>query len=95
MESFNRNDKQHKFASIKGKIIELNNGEKFCSITLEAGHENKRPVNLVVKKINFDKVNSDFKLGDRVVVKFYLTSRVNGGRWVTMANVLEVLLEED
>ena len=55
-DDFNRNDKQLNFNKIKGSIVELNDGEKFCSLTLDVGHENIRQVNLVVKKVFFDTI---------------------------------------
>ena len=89
-EDFNKNEKQLNFNKIKGTITEFNDGEKFCSLTLNVGHENIRQVNLVIKKIGFDAIKSKFQIGQKVFVKFYLTSRFKNGRWYTMANVLTV-----
>jgi hypothetical protein len=52
-------------------------------------------VNLVVKKDSFDKIKDKFKLGDKVFIKYYLTSRFKNGRWYTMANVLAVDIQID
>lgn len=93
MNDFNKNDKQKNFNQIKGSIIELNDGEKFCNITLSLGHENLRQVNMVVKKTEFDSIKANFKIGDRVCVQYYLSSRKKSDRWHTMANVLSVALE--
>ena len=49
-----KNDKQLYFNQIKGDIIELNDGEQYCSITLSVGHDNTRNVNLVMKKKQYD-----------------------------------------
>ena len=49
-----KNDKQLYFNQIKGSLIELNDGEKYCSITLSVGHDNRWTVNLVMKKKQFD-----------------------------------------
>jgi len=89
-EDFNKNEKQLNFNRIKGTITELNDGEKFCSITLNIGHENIRQVNLVIKKNGFDAITSKFKIGQKVFATFYLTSRFKNGRWYTMANVLSI-----
>ncbi len=89
-EDFNRNEKQLNFNKIKGFIAELNDGDRFCSLTLDCGHENVRQVNLVVKKAGFDPIKEKFKIGDKVFIKYYLTSRFKNGRWYTMANVLSV-----
>lgn len=95
MEEFNKNEKQHNFNQIKGVITELNDGDKFCSVTLTVGHENPRPVNLVIKKVVFDSYKEIHRIGDKVLVKFYLSSRSKTSndekpRWGTMANVLQI-----
>lgn len=87
---FNRNDRQLHFNQIKGTISELNDGNEFCSITLDVGHENVRKANLVMKKKQFDVVAPKFSLGDKVSIRYYLVSRKKHDRWYTMANVLEV-----
>ena len=89
MEQFNRNEKQLNFNQIKGVLSEKNDGEKFCNITIKCGHENVREINLVIKKENYDKICGDKQLGDKVNIKFYLSSRRREkGGWYTMANVL-------
>ena len=80
-DTFNKNDKQLNFNKIKGTICELNEGEKFCSLTLIVGHENLRNVNLIVKKSDFDDIKQKFFIGSIVYAKFYLTSRFKHGRW--------------
>lgn len=95
MEDFNKNDKQHNFNQIKGIITELNEGDKFCNITLNVGHENPRAVNLVIKKLVYEAFANKFQVGDKVLVKFYLSSRSKEStdgrpRWNTMANVLQI-----
>lgn len=91
MEGFNKNDKQVFFNRIKGIIHELNDGEKYCSITLSIGHENSRYTNLVCKKSEFDKYSVDYKLGDKVTIQFYLVSRFKAERWYTSATILDVV----
>lgn len=88
MTLFNKNDKQHHFNQIKGIICEINEGEKFCNITLDVGHENVRKVNLVTKKSQFTTVLNGNKIGDKVSARFYITSRKKDDRWYTTANVL-------
>ena len=88
-DSFNKSDKQRIFTEIKGNIIELNDGEKFCSVTISVGHTNKRKVNLSCKKEQFDQVVKDHSLGDKVCLRYFLSSRKKE-RWYTMANILEV-----
>ena len=89
----NKNDKQVYFNQIKGTIQELNDGERFCSITLKVGHENTRLVNLSMKKPQYEQVLRNNQIGDKVSVKFYLTSRNKDSRWYTMANALEIMVE--
>ena len=90
MDSFNKNDRQVYFNQVKGTLAELNNGDRFCSITLNVGHESKRQVNFVTKKPQYDKIVEAFKIGDKLAVKFYVTSVKKNGRWYTMANALSV-----
>ena len=85
---FNRNDKQVNFNQIKGKITEKNDGEKFCSITIECGHENPRSVNFVCRKNEFDTI--PHQLGDKVCVRFYAVSRKKHERWYTTLNLLSI-----
>ena len=91
----NKNDRQVYFNQIKGIIEELNEGDSFCSITLKVGHENTRLVNLTIKKPYFDEVCKVRKIGDRVTVRFYISSRNKNNRWYTMANVLDVLTDDE
>lgn len=93
--SFNKNEKQMHFNQVKGIISELNDGERFCSLTLDVGHENVRQVNLVMKKPQFDVIKKSFALKDKVCVRYYITSRNKNSRWYTMANVLEVNKENN
>lgn len=90
IDEFNKNDKQANFNQVKGIIQELNDSEKYCSITLSLGHENIRPVNFSVKKEMFDLVSGDLKLGDKVCIKYFLTSTFKNGNWYTRANLLSV-----
>ena len=68
----------------------MNDGERFCSVTISAGHETKRHINLIVKKENFDWVTSNFAIGDKVSATFYLTSRNKMGKWYTMATIIDL-----
>jgi hypothetical protein len=88
--TFNRNDKQFMFNEIKGCIAEKNDDEKWCSITINVGHENPRLVNLAIKKIDFDKFNAKYLIGDKVIIRYYLTSRLKNERWYTTANILQI-----
>jgi hypothetical protein len=94
---FNKNDRQFHFNRIKGEVTEINIPEDnkaendWCSITLTAGHENQRQVNFSIKKSQVDElINDGLKLGAKVTVLFYLTSRFKNGRWYTTANVLQL-----
>lgn len=86
----NKNDKQVYFNQIKGTIDELNDGEEFCSVTLKLGHENPRMINLSLRKSEFESVCLHNKIGDKVTVRFFITSRKKNDRWYTTATVLDV-----
>lgn len=87
---FNKNDKQIYFNQVKGIITELNDGEKYCSVTLKLGHENLRYANLVCKKIEFDKYKDAIEVEDKVTIKFYITSRFKNDRWFTSATIMSI-----
>jgi hypothetical protein len=89
MEFQNKSEKQVTFNQIKGVATEKNDGEKFCSITIEVGHKNTRSVNLVCKKAQYDILSPLFNVGDKVSVRFFLTSH-KSKRWHTYANILEI-----
>lgn len=86
----NKNERQLYFNQVRGVIEELNDGDKFCSITLRVGHENPRQVNLVLKKPEFDKIKDIHSVGEKVSVKFYIVSRKKNERWYTTATLLEI-----
>jgi len=90
MEMENRNPKQIIFNQIKGVISELNDGDEFCSVTITCGHENVRPVNLVTKKPEMDKVIQKHNIGDKVTCSFYLVSNKKRDRWYTAAILLSI-----
>lgn len=83
--------KQVYYNQIKGEISEINNSENFPSIVLEVGHEVKRNVNISLKPNLLKVILKDYKLGDKICLKFFLSSRFKFGRWYTMANGLEVV----
>lgn len=87
----NKSDKQQFFSEIRGVVTELNDGEKFCSITIKAGHQNKRDVNLVCKKAQYDQImkNASISIDDKVLVRYFISSRKKT-RWYTAANILDV-----
>jgi hypothetical protein len=85
-----KNDKQLFFNQVKGIIHEMNDSEDFCNIVLQVGHENTRNISFVTKKQRFDEVSCDFVLNDKVVVKYYLSSRKKHDRWYTTATILDI-----
>jgi hypothetical protein len=87
---FNKNDKQIYFNRVRGEIAEINLSEIWCSLTLKVGHENSRLVNFTFKKDQYQKLLEDKNVGDKVGVKFFLTSRFKNNRWHTTANVLSL-----
>jgi|APFre7841882793_1041355.scaffolds.fasta_scaffold00126_2 hypothetical protein len=89
-ESFNRNEKQQFFSTIKGVLKEKNIKEKYSTITLEVGHEKPRPVNMVIKNSILSNIEPFLILGDKISVAYYITSRKVNDNWYTTANVLNV-----
>jgi hypothetical protein len=85
-----KNDKQVFFNQIKGIIHEIIEEEKFSTIALSLGHENLRFAAFVHKTSLFQKYKEDLNLGDKVCVKFYISSRKKHDRWYTTSTVLEI-----
>jgi hypothetical protein len=87
---FSKNELQINFNQLKGVLVEINNGSDFSNITIEVGHNNKRKVNLVAKNSYFEEFIKDKIIGDKVVVKYYLTSNLKHDRYYTTATILEL-----
>jgi len=83
--------KQVYFNQVKGVISEINDTLNFPSIVLEAGHENKRHINILFKPELIKEVIKNYKLGDYIAIKFFVSSRFKHDRWYTMVNALEIL----
>lgn len=91
MTDWNKNDKQLFFNQTKGKLVELNQEDKFCNITIEVGTENKRHVNIVVKPADFIEIIKKFNINDMVCVKHYPVSRkVKETKWYTLLNLINI-----
>jgi hypothetical protein len=84
------NQKQVKFNEIKGVLSEITFDEQFCSITIQVGHTNPRQINLSSKKVYFDEIIKDFKVGDNVLAMFYIASTKKYNRWYTTAFLLSL-----
>jgi hypothetical protein len=93
-ESLIKNTKQLQYNQVKGIIEELNESDIFCNLTVKVGHDNTRLVNLVCKKENFSAIKSKIKVGDKVVAKFFISSKFKFERWYTTASLLEINLLE-
>jgi len=76
------------FNKIRGKVVELIEHEKFCSVTLQVGHANFRLVNLSCKKIYFEKLLKSIELEDKVVCQFYVSSIKKNERWYNHLSLL-------
>lgn len=88
--NFSKNQLQLYFNQVKGEIIEINRDELFSNLTIKVGHQNSRLVNLVSKTPLFEQVMKNYKLGDFVVVKYYLSSKKKNDRYYTTATILDV-----
>lgn len=87
---FIKNDRQIAFNQIRGVISEINEGDVFCNITLKVGHENLRYVNFTMKREQFNTFSKNHTLGEKITVRFYLSSRKKHDRWYTTASVLDI-----
>lgn len=93
-ETLIKTDKQSIFNQVKGVIEEINLGDEFCNITLKVGHENMRMINFTIKRIQFDDVLKNYNIGEKVSVRFYISSRKKHDRWYTTATILDVRKEQ-
>jgi len=79
------------FNEIKGTITELNESDPWCSVTVSVGHNNSRDVNFSCKKGVFDTlIKGKFDIDNKVLIRFYLSSRSAHGRWYTNASILSI-----
>lgn len=90
---FNKNQLQLYFNQVKGEIIEINIDDLYSNVTLRVGHHNSRLVNIVAKTPFFENLMKSFKLGDRVTIKYYLSSNKKNERYYTTATMLDVQFE--
>lgn len=88
--NFSKNQLQLYFNQIKGEIIEINFDETYSNLTLQVGHQNSRLVNLVAKTNSFHELLDNFQVGDKVIAKYYLSSKKKNGRYYTSATILDV-----
>lgn len=87
-----KNDKQVFFNQIKGTIFEINVEEKFSNVVLQLGHENTRYASFVIKTELFKQYDSKLNVGDKVSIRFYISSRKKHERWYTTATILDLQL---
>lgn len=92
-ESLIRSDKQVLFNQVRGIIDEINEGEDFCNVTLKVGHDNHRLVNFTMKRTQFEEIGKKHTLGEKVTIRFYISSRKKHDRWYTTASVLDIRKE--
>lgn len=81
---------QSNFNQIKGIVHEVIEHEEYPNITLEVGQNTKRYVNFFLKKAYYESVIDMLKVGNKLMVTYFLSSRNKHGRWYTMANVLRI-----
>ncbi len=86
----NKNEKQVFFNYIKGILIEIIEGEQFCSLTLEVGHETKRKVNFCFKKDSLEDIKANIAIGDKANVRYYPSSYNKYDKWKTILHLLSV-----
>ena len=87
-----KNDKQVFFNQIRGEICEINVEEKFSNVVLQLGHENTRHASFVIKTDLFKQYETKVNVGDKVTIRFYISSRKKHDRWYTTATILDLQL---
>ena len=87
-----KNDKQVFFNQIRGEIFEINVEEKFSNVVLQIGHENTRHASFVIKTELFKQYEPGLNVGDKVTIRFYISSRKKHDRWYTTATILDLQL---
>jgi hypothetical protein len=85
-----KNEKQVFFNQIKGEICEINVEDQFSNVVLSLGHENMRHASFVTKTESFNAYKDTIALGDKVIIRFYISSRKKHDRWYTTATVLDI-----
>jgi hypothetical protein len=89
-ESVIKNEKQVFFNQIKGEVFELCLDEKFSNVVLSLGHENLRYASFVTKTELFNEYKETINVGDKVAIRFYVSSRKKHDRWYTTATILDI-----
>jgi hypothetical protein len=87
-----KNDKQVFFNQIRGEVFEINVEEKFSNIVLQIGHENTRHAAFVIKTELFKQYEPELNVGNKVTIRFYISSRKKHDRWYTTATILDLQL---
>jgi hypothetical protein len=87
-----KNDKQVFFNQIRGEVFEINVEEKFSNVVLQIGHENTRHAAFVIKTELFKQYEPALNVGNKVTIRFYISSRKKHDRWYTTATILDLQL---
>lgn len=82
--------KQVYYNQVRGEVFEINDSKDFPSVVVSVGHDVKRYVNVCLKAPMMEDFKAKYALGDKVTIKFFVSSRKKHGRWYTMVNALEV-----
>jgi hypothetical protein len=85
-----KNEKQVFFNQIRGEIFEINEEDKFSNVVLSLGHENLRHASFVTKTELFETYKDNINIGDKVMIRFYISSRKKHDRWYTTATILDI-----
>tara|TARA_R110001592_G_scaffold123811_1_gene332172 strand:+ start:4698 stop:4970 length:273 start_codon:yes stop_codon:yes gene_type:complete len=78
------------YNKIKGSLSEINEADNFSSVTIDVGHENKRTVNVLCKKDKISIIKTNYKIGDEICIRFFVSSRFKHNRWYTNVNCLKI-----
>jgi len=88
--SFNRNEKQLNFNTVKGTVYEIKKEEVYSSVIIEAGHERKRYVCFSLSTDRLCEVEKNISVGMKVSVRFYVASKRKENKWFTNANIITI-----
>lgn len=88
--SFNRNEKQLNFNTVKGTVYEIKKEKVYSSIAIEAGHERKRYICFSLSTEKLCEVEKNISLGMKVSVRFYVASKRKDSKWFTNANIITI-----
>lgn len=87
---FNKNDKQVFFNQVRGRCHELKDSGNYGNVVIQVGHNNPRFCSFSFKKEQLEEVKKHYTVGNKVLIKFFISSHKRGETWITSANLLSI-----